>query len=78
MRFHVHNPDAGCKVHVRHTLNEKKESHMCEAYSYSKLNTKLFTRKELIMETSIVEFCQFFDIPEIQKLALSLAAHTHF
>ena len=46
---------------------------MCEAYIDSIVIAKLYTRKEFIMmDSSIIYFCQYFYIPTIQKLSFHL------
>ena len=77
MNFNVYQHISHFNVHGRHPLNEKKQCQLGDAPTYSIVNAKTITRKELlIMETSIVYFDQQLYMPAKKKLALNLP-HRH-
>ena len=75
--FHIYHLIARCKVHVRHSLDEKKIFYLCFQYPATVTPEKLCTRNDLDMtETSIADFTTCFYITEIKKLDFQLP-HVH-
>ena len=71
--FHVYQHKACFTVHGRCPFNEKKWFQLCETSTDSIVTVNIYTGKELvIIESSILEFYQYFYIPDIHKLSFHL------
>ena len=61
-------------MHGISPFNEKKQCQLCEASSDSKVTTKLYTIKEIIIISSPIDvFHKEYKIPSIEKLAFYLS-----
>ena len=75
--FRVYQHITRFTVYFRLPLNENKQCQLCESSTYSIINAKHYTIKELVaIDTSIVDFRQQFYIPAMHNISFHLQ-HVH-
>ena len=71
--FRVYQHITRFTVYFRLPLNENKQCQLCESSTYSIIDTKIYTKKEIVMmQSSIVDNHQQFYISTIKNLVFHL------